>query len=66
MGLLGFSVFHCLPNSAWAVGNLAEVAGQLGNMVEHPNQSQPNPGSRPVGTPCIYILMHGFEGLNMI
>ena len=33
-------------------GNLAEVAGQLGQMVELSNQSQPNPGLRPLGTPC--------------
>ena len=35
---------HCLPDSAWADGNLAELAEQLGKMVEYPNQSQPNPG----------------------
>ena len=35
--------FHCLPSPAWAAGNLAESASLLGNMVEHPNQSQPNP-----------------------
>ena len=39
-------MFHCLPNSAWADWNLAEVAVQLGNMVEPPNQSQPNPSLR--------------------
>ena len=44
---------HCLPDSAWADGNLAEAAGQLGKMVEHRNQSQPNPGLRAHGTPCI-------------
>ena len=27
-------MFPSLPNSAWAVGNLAESAEQLGNMVE--------------------------------
>ena len=32
-------VFHNLPNPAWADGNLAELAGKLGKMVEHPNQS---------------------------
>ena len=36
-------MFHCLPNSAWAHWNLTEAAGQLGNMVENLNQSQPNP-----------------------
>ena len=46
-------MFHCLPDSAWADGNLAEAAGQLGKLVEHRNQSQPNPGLRSLGTPCI-------------
>ena len=47
---------NCLPDSAWADGNLAEVAGQLGKMVvEHPYQSQPNPGLRADGTLCIYV-----------
>ena len=41
---LGLWVLHCLPDSAWADGNLAEAAGELGKMVEHRNQSQPNPG----------------------
>ena len=27
------SPFRCLPGSAWADGNLAELAGQLGKMV---------------------------------
>ena len=31
---LGFWVFHYLPDSAWADGNLAEAAGQLGKKVE--------------------------------
>ena len=38
--------------SAWAEGNLAEAALQLGKMVEHPNQSQPNPGLRADESPC--------------
>ena len=38
--------------SAWPDGNLAEAAEQLAKMVEHPNQSQPNPGPRADGTPC--------------
>ena len=45
-------MFHCLPNSAWADGNLADAAGQLGQMVEHRNQSQPNPGIQAHGRPC--------------
>ena len=46
-------MFFLLPDSAWANGNLAEAAGQLGNMVEHPNQlRQPNPGLQADGIPC--------------
>ena len=44
--------FECFANSAWADGNLAEAAGQMGKMVEHPNQNQPNPGPQADGTPC--------------
>ena len=32
--------------------NLEEMAEQLGKMVEHPNQSQPNHGARADGGPC--------------
>ena len=32
-------MFHCLPDSAWADGNLAEAARLLGKLVEHINQS---------------------------
>ena len=45
-------MFHRLPDSAWADGNLAKAAGQLGEMGEHPNLSQPKPGRRADGTPC--------------
>ena len=38
-------------NSAWAGGNLAEAAGQLGNRVEHQNPSQHNQGLREDETP---------------
>ena len=47
-------MFQCVLNSAWADGNLADAAEQLDNMVERPNQSQPNPGPRGDGTPCIF------------
>ena len=52
-------MFHCLPDSAWADGNLAEGAVQLGKMVEHPNQSQINPGAQVDVTPirCMAFLM---------
>ena len=42
-------MFHCLPNSDRADGNLTEAARQIGKMVEHPNQIQPNPGPREDG-----------------
>ena len=57
---LGWVDFDCgcyLSNSAWAVGNLAEAARQLDNMVEHPNQSRPNPGARPDETPCMLLKL---------
>ena len=37
---LGFLVFHCLPDYAWAVGNMAEAARQLDKLVEHRPRSQ--------------------------
>ena len=50
------SDFEC-SDSAWADGNLAEAAGQLGKMVEHRNQSQPNPGLSSLGTPFSYRML---------
>ena len=41
-----------MPNSAPADWNVADLAVQLGNMVEHPYISQPNPDLRPDGTHC--------------
>ena len=46
-GRLEFQNFHCLPGSLWADGDLAELSGQLGEMVEHTNQTQTRPGPRP-------------------
>ena len=46
LGLLEFLVFHCLPNSAWADGNLAEVAGQLSKMGGTPNSKSTQPRSK--------------------
>ena len=45
-------MFHCLPNSAWADGNLAEAARSWARWVKHQNHSQPNPCLRAHGTPC--------------
>ena len=56
-------MLHYLLNSALAVGNLAEVARQVGNMVEHPNQSQPNPCPRPPVSPCTRIVSYSTEKL---
>ena len=39
-----FSTVCPPPNAALANMNLAEVARQLGNMAEQPNQSQPGSG----------------------
>ena len=46
-------MFHSLPTSAWADGNLADAAVQLSNMAEHPNLSQPTQVSRADESPCI-------------
>ena len=43
--------FECSTVTAKADGNLAEAAGQLGKMVEHINQNQPN-SLRGHGMPC--------------
>ena len=39
-----FWMFHLLPGSAWALGKLAELAEQVGKMVEHyrSKSTQPN------------------------
>ena len=65
LGWLEFWVFHPLPNSASADWDLAEVAVQLGKMVEHPNQSQPNPGLRAEESPCrpVIQIMLQLEGI---
>ena len=49
---LGFVDFHLgdsptCPVCDLADGSLAELAVQVGNMVEHLNQSQPDPGPKP-------------------
>ena len=56
-------MFHCLPNFSWADWNLAEVAVQLGKMVEHSNQSQPNPGLRADESPCTCTFIMAFRPL---
>ena len=52
IGLTWILILHCLPDSTWADRNLAEVGRRLGKMMEHSNQSQPNPGARADGTHC--------------
>ena len=34
------------------------MVGQLGKMVEHPNQIQPNPGTQADGTPCSFEALY--------
>ena len=43
LGWLWFWLFHPLPGSAWADGKLAELAEQLGKMVEHPKSKSTQP-----------------------
>ena len=63
--IIKLSVTHGLPNSAWGDGNLAEVAGQLVKIVEHPNQSDPNPGPQADRTPCSSIFDHEYTPIIM-
>ena len=53
LGWLELWVFHCLVNSSWADGKLAEAVWQMEKKVEHPNESVPNPGPWPDESPCI-------------
>ena len=53
------------PGSSWAEGNLTESAGQLGKMVEHPNQSQLNIGPRPQQSPCKAVGKNVLDGLHI-
>ena len=62
---LGIWVFHCLPSSAWADGNLAEGAGQINNMVEKPNPYQPNQGPQPPESPCS-LMCRNSQGVDLI
>ena len=61
-----FEFADLTPNSAWANGSLAEVAGQLGKMVEHPDQDQPNPGPRANGTPCTVLSVNFCSNLHAV
>ena len=58
-------MFYCLPDSAWAGGSLAEVTWQVDKMVEHPNQSQTNPGPRADGTPCTCFFESDIQIKNL-
>ena len=53
LGWLLFCLFHLQPGSAWADGKLAEVAEQLGQMVEHYRSKSTQPTIRPDGPPCM-------------
>ena len=58
---VGLTLIFVVPPSAqiwlgcWEFGRSGWAAG-LGKMVEHPNQSQPNPGLRADESPCTVIL----------
>ena len=60
---MDLSVPLAAPFSAWAYGNLAEEAGQLGNLVIHANPSQPKLDQKTDGTPCILAMKKGKERL---
>ena len=47
-----------LSGSVWADGSLAELAGQLGKMMDHPNQSQSNPGQATTRRTCRKVSTH--------
>ena len=55
MGWADINLGHSsLPSPAWAdgnMGNMAESVVQLGKMVEHLNQSPPNPRDRTPAPP---------------
>ena len=50
---LNLEFYNICPILCLLIRNLAEPAVQLGKMVEHLNQSQPNQGLRADGTPCM-------------
>ena len=54
-------MFHCLPDSARADGNLEEPAGKLVKMVEHQNQSQPNPVHEHMAHPVDETIFYSEE-----
>ena len=45
--------FRCLPYSAWAAANVAEMAWHVGNMVELPNQRKQNVVADLMGHPVV-------------
>ena len=60
-GLGWLTLYFDIPLPAqWADGNLAESAGLLGIMVEHPNQSQPNPETNHHPHPVLFCT-HAYK-----
>ena len=57
-------MFRRLPDSAWADRNLAEVAGQVGKMVEQQSQSPPNPTQ--VHEQMGYPVQGGYGGFALL
>ena len=54
VGWLKFWEFNYAPNSAWALGHLANLTGQLGKIAEHP---RPKSGAGGDETPCKYKIV---------
>ena len=60
VGLTLYFDIRCLPSPAWADGHLAELAGLVGIIVEHPNQSQSNPVINNHPHPVLrYLALNG-------
>ena len=66
LGWPRFKLFHCLPSSAWAYGNLTEVAvQQLGKMAEHPNQGKQTQVSEQMHHPVLYSVLYKNYNLKL-
>ena len=50
-------LFHCLPDSAWAAANWAEIADQLGSIVEFQEYSKQKKVSDHHGHPVWLVVL---------